>query len=67
MTQVDQFFMSPPDQFLMSFDTEGAGRLCYSYLTIRHHPGLQLVRRKFHDDTKRGGICRQPAQAVIQS
>ena len=21
MTQVDQFFMSPPDQFLMSFDT----------------------------------------------
>ena len=25
----------------------------------------QVVRRKFHDDTKRGGTCRQPAQAVI--
>jgi hypothetical protein len=26
MTQVDQFFMSPPDQFLMSFDTLYATR-----------------------------------------
>jgi hypothetical protein len=25
MTQVDQFFMSPPDQFLMSFDTQNNG------------------------------------------
>jgi hypothetical protein len=46
-------------------ESAGGGRSCYSYRTVQHHPGLQVVRRKFHDDTKRGGTCRQPAQAVI--
>jgi hypothetical protein len=46
-------------------ESEEGGRSCYSSRTVQHHPGLEVVRRKFHDDTKRGGTCRQPAQAVI--
>jgi hypothetical protein len=34
MTQVDQFFMSPPDQFLMSLDTRAPEqRIAVSYVS----------------------------------
>ena len=36
MTQVDQFFMSPPDQFLMSFDMASARSIiAFSFVASR--------------------------------
>jgi hypothetical protein len=58
MTQVDQFFMSPPDQFLMSFDNR-------TYPL--HHKG---PRRRAHPSDRPQGDptarCHNRARAFAQ-
>ena len=52
MTQVDQFFMSPPDQFLMSFDSGRRGQLfgpsCSLTNTLLHTRAAAVLVDEFN-------------------